>query len=78
MYAEPFIHVFKDDLYFDMSKKYLKKTYRGKITKTYGRLLLRKRKSEKINLSILRDWLKKNILDYLKCTCKRVHFSFVF
>lgn len=66
MYAEPFIHAFKDDLYFDMSKKYLKKTYRGKITKTYDRLLLRKRKSEKINLSILRDWLKKKYFGLFK------------
>lgn len=57
MYAKPFIDAFRDDLYFDMSKKYLKKTYKGKITKTYGRLLLRKRKSERVNLGILNDWL---------------------
>jgi len=49
-----------------MSKKYLKNTYRGKITKTYGRSLLRKRKSEKINISILRDWLKKKYFGLFK------------
>jgi hypothetical protein len=30
MYAKPFIHAFKDDLYFDMSKKYFKKNLQRK------------------------------------------------
>lgn len=57
MYAKPFIDAFRDDLYFDMRKKYLKKTYKGRFTKTYCRLLLRKRKSERVNLNILNEWL---------------------
>lgn len=57
IYAKPFLDAFRDDLDFDLSKKYLKKTYKGKITKTYGRLLLRKRKSERVNLETLNNFL---------------------
>lgn len=57
LYSKPFIDAFRDELDFDAEKKYLKKVYKGKITKTYARILLRKRKAERVNLGILKQWL---------------------
>lgn len=56
MYSKAFSDAFRDDLYFDLNKKFMKKTYKGKLTKTYSKLLLRKRKSERVDISILKKW----------------------
>ena len=53
LYSKSFSDAFRDDLYFEMHKKNMKKFYKGKITRTFKRLLVRKRNAENINLENL-------------------------
>lgn len=48
LYSKSYADAFRDDLFFEMHKKNMKKFYKGKTTRTFKRLLVRQRNAENI------------------------------